>query len=248
MTPTGSPLKVAILGAASGIAEATARLYAAEGAALLLAGRNADRLSVIATDLKVRGAAQVEIDALDLNEADARARIADFAARLGGLDHLVIAYGIMTDQAEAERTPARAAEMIAVNYASTAAWCLAAANFLEAQVHGSLVVLGSVAGDRGRRKNYIYGSTKAGIGVLVQGIAHRFAGKPVRAVLIKPGPTATAMTAGTSGKLASPEEVARIVRRAADSGGPIQYAPAKWRLIMRVVREIPAVVFNKLNF
>ena len=84
--------------------------------------------------------------------------------------------------------------------------------------------------------------------MLVQGIAHRFAGKPVRAVLIKPGPTATAMTAGTTGKLATPEEVAAIVRRAADRGGPVQYAPGKWRLIMRVVREIPSVVFDKLNF
>lgn len=245
---TGSPLKVAILGAASGIAEASARLYAAEGAALLLAGRNAERLSVIATDLRVRGASRVETEALDLATADAAAGIADFAARLGGLDHVVIAYGVMTDQTEAERDPARAAQMMVANYTSTAAWSLAAANFIEAQGHGSLVVLGSVAGDRGRRKNYIYGSTKAGIGVLVQGIAHRFAGKPVRAVLIKPGPTATALTAGISGKFATPEEVARIVRRAADSGGPIQYAPAKWRLIMRVVREIPPAIFNKLNF
>lgn len=245
---TASPPKVAIIGATSGIAEATARLYAAEGASLLLAARNAERLESIATDLRLRGATLVETDALDLSAADAAARLADYAARLGGLDHIVIAYGIMTDQSEAERDADKAAQMITVNYTSTAAWSLAAANLLEAQGHGSLVVLGSVAGDRGRRKNYIYGSTKAGIGVLVQGIAHRFAGKPIRAVLIKPGPTATAMTAGTTGKLAAPEEVAQVVRRAADRGGPIQYAPAKWRLIMRIVREIPSVVFDRLNF
>lgn len=245
---TASQLKVAIIGATSGIAEATARLYAAEGASLLLAARNAERLEAIATDLRVRGGTLVETHALDLSAADAAARLADYAARLGGLDHIVIAYGIMTDQAEAERDADKAAQMITVNYTSTAAWSLAAANLLEAQGHGSLVVLGSVAGDRGRRKNYIYGSTKAGIGVLVQGIAHRFAGKPIRAVLIKPGPTATAMTAGTTGKLATPGEVAQVVRRAADRGGPIQYAPAKWRLIMRIVREIPSVVFDRLNF
>jgi decaprenylphospho-beta-D-erythro-pentofuranosid-2-ulose 2-reductase len=157
----------------------------------------------------------------------------------------------MTDEAAAERSLSAAAEMIRVNFASAALWALAAANLLEAQGHGSLVVLGSPAGDRGRRKNFIYGSTKAGIGVLVQGIAHRFAGKGPRAVLLKPGPTATAMTAdlgGDQSKLATPEEVAKAVRRAADKGGPIQYAPGKWRLIMRIVREIPAPIFNKLNF
>jgi decaprenylphospho-beta-D-erythro-pentofuranosid-2-ulose 2-reductase len=246
-----SALRVVILGATSGIAEATARLYAAEGATLLVAARKAERLEQIATDLRLRGAARVEIVTLDLAAADAEAQLADFAAQLGGIDHIILAYGLMTDQTAAEKSLRAAAEMIRVNFASAALWALAAANLLEAQGRGSLVVLGSPAGDRGRRKNFIYGSTKAGIGVLVQGIAHRFAGKGPRAVLLKPGPTATAMTAdlgGDQSKLATPEEVAKAVRRAADSGGPIQYAPGKWRLIMRIVREIPAPIFNKLNF
>ncbi len=246
-----SALRVVILGATSGIAEATARLYAAEGATILLAARNAGRLAQIATDLRVRGAARVEIAALDLASADAQAQLTAFAAQLGGIDHILLAYGLMTDEAEAERSLSAAAEMIRVNFGSAALWALAAANLLERAGKGSLVVLGSPAGDRGRRKNFIYGSTKAGIGVLVQGIAHRFAGKGPRAVLLKPGPTATAMTAGLGGdqsKLATPEEIARAVRRAADKGGPIQYAPGKWRLIMRIVREIPAPIFDKLNF
>ena len=140
----------------------------------------------------------------------------------------------MTDQAEAEREAARAAQMMAVNYTSTAAWALAAANLIEAQGHGSLVVLGSVAGDRGRRKNYIYGSTKAGIGVLVQGIAHRFAGKPVRAVLIKPGPTAT-RTAGSRCNLPLPR------RSPIDAGRPTAAVPSSTPHQMatdRIVREI----------
>jgi decaprenylphospho-beta-D-erythro-pentofuranosid-2-ulose 2-reductase len=251
MTMASSPLHVVVLGAASGIAEATARLYAGEGAALLLAGRNAGRLEQIAADLKLRGASRVEIAAIDLVAADAEAELAEFGRRLGGIDHILIAYGLMTDQAEAEHDPARAAQMVAVNFTSAAAWCLAAANLLEGQGRGSLVVLGSPAGDRGRRKNYIYGATKAGLGVLVQGIAHRLAGKGPRAVLVKPGPTDTAMTAslrGSGAKLATPEQVAALVRRAAERGGPIQYAPAKWRLIMRIVREIPAPIFDRLNF
>jgi len=241
---------VVILGATSGIAEATARLYAAEGASLLLAGRQAGRLEEIATDLRVRGADRVETVALDLAAAEPRERLAAFAETLGGIDHLLLAYGIMTGQAEAAGTPAKAAEMLTVNFTSAAGWALAAAGFFETQGHGSLVVLGSPAGDRGRRKNFIYGASKAGLATLVEGIAHRFAGGGPRAVIIKPGPTATAMTAALKAegaRLAPVDDVARIVRRAADRGGPVQYAPAKWRLIMRIVREIPAPIFNRLD-
>jgi decaprenylphospho-beta-D-erythro-pentofuranosid-2-ulose 2-reductase len=244
-----SPLKVLILGATSGIAEATARLYAAEGAAILLAGRNATRLSQIEADLKLRGATQAEIAEVDLVETDTEATLAEMTTALGGIDHVLIAYGIMTDHSEAESNLAKAERMMTVNFTSTARWALAAANLLERQGHGSLVVLGSPAGDRGRRKNYVYGATKAAVATLVQGIAHRFAGKGPRAVLVKPGPTATAMTAGMNQKgMATPEQVARVIRRAADKGGPIQYAPAKWRLIMRIVREIPSPIFDRLNF
>lgn len=245
------PPRAIILGATSGIAEATARIYAAEGAALLLAARNAGRLGQLAADLRLRGAARVKTAVLDLADADPARHLADFATTLGGVDHIIIAYGVLLDQAKAEQDGARAAEMIAVNFASTAGWALAAANLLEAQGSGSLVVLGSPAGDRGRRKNYIYGATKAGVATLVQGIAHRFAGMGPRAVVLKPGPTATAMTdnlPGRRSRLATPEEIAHAVRRAADRGGPVQYAPAKWRLIMRIVREIPAPIFDKLNF
>jgi decaprenylphospho-beta-D-erythro-pentofuranosid-2-ulose 2-reductase len=244
-----STLKVLILGATSGIAEATARLYAAEGAAILLAGRNAIRLSRIAADLKLRGASQIEIAEVDLVAADAEAKLGEMTAVLGGADHVLIAYGIMADNSEAERNLDKAETMMTANFTSTARWALAVANLLERQGHGSLVVLGSPAGDRGRRKNYVYGASKAGVATLVQGIAHRFAGKGPRAVLVKPGPTATAMTAGMNQKgMAAPEQVARAIRRAADKGGPIQYAPAKWRLIMRIVREIPSPIFDKLNF
>jgi short-subunit dehydrogenase len=242
---------VVILGATSGIAEATARLYAQEGASLLLAGRNAGRLAEIATDLKLRGAAQVETEAVDLAAAEPGQCLGAFAERLGGIDHVLLAYGTMTEQAEAAGSPAKTAEMLTINFTSAAAWALAAAEIFEAQGHGSLVVLGSPAGDRGRRKNFIYGASKAGLATLVEGIAHRFADKGPRAVIVKPGPTDTAMTAGLKARgarLAPVESVARIVRRAADRGGPVQYAPAKWRLIMRIIREIPAPIFNRLDF
>lgn len=248
---TGTSLRVTILGAASGIAEATARLYAKEGATLVLAGRRADRLEEIAADLRLRGAQDVKISVLDFAEADPAASLKDISRKMGGLDHVLVCYGTMSDQKQAETDLAAAREMIDVNFGSASVWILAAANLLERQGHGSLVVLGSVAGDRGRRSNYIYGAAKAGIGVLVQGIAHRFADKGPRAVVIKPGPTDTAMTAGMQkgGALwASADQVAAIVRKAADKGGPIVYAPSRWRLIMLIIRFLPAFIFNKLNF
>ncbi len=245
-----NPLRVLILGAASGIAEATARIYATEGARLVLVGRNKDRLDQIATDLKVRGAAQVEVALVDFEAGNASGTLDTLVSSIGGMDHAIVAYGLLGEQRLAETDSDHAAKILSANFTSQALWSLAIADRLEQQGSGSLVVLGSVAGDRGRRSNFVYGAAKSGIATLVQGIAHRFAGKGPRAVVIKPGPTDTAMTAdlkSKGAKLANPADVAQIVRRAADKGGPIQYAPGKWWLIMRIIREIPAPIFNKLN-
>ncbi|HEV2513787.1 MAG TPA: SDR family NAD(P)-dependent oxidoreductase [Devosia sp.] len=249
-SPAAGAMRVLILGANSGIAEATARLYAAEGVALLLVGRHANRLNALADQLRKLGASRCESTTLDLVAADPTTELPALVAQLGGVDHLHIAYAIMPEQSVAAVDLAVAARMMTTNYTSTALWSLAAANLLEAQGHGALVVLGSVAGDRGRRKNFIYASTKAGIETLVEGIAHRFAGNPkLRAVVVKPGPTATAMTASSppGRRLVPAEEVARLVRRAAVHGGPVQYAPRRWRLIMRVVRELPWWLFRRID-
>jgi decaprenylphospho-beta-D-erythro-pentofuranosid-2-ulose 2-reductase len=248
---TNRPLRVLILGAASGIAQATGRLYAGEGAVIGLAGRNAGRLAGIADDLKARGAAEVATFDVDFTTAAVPAELAGMVAKLGGLDHVILAYGVLGEQALAERDPAVAQSIIDVNFRSAVAWTLAVAEVLEQQGSGSLVVLGSVAGDRGRRSNYVYGAAKAGLATLVEGISHRFRETGPRAVIVKPGPTDTAMTAGMTkgGPLwATPEAVAAVVRKAADSGGPVVYAPARWRLIMAIIRLIPAAIFNKMNF
>ncbi|AVO45516.1 SDR family NAD(P)-dependent oxidoreductase [Phreatobacter cathodiphilus] len=252
ITPQPGPrLRVLILGGTSGIAEATARLYAAEGADILLVGRDRTKLDTIAADLGVRGAGRAEVAISDLAApADAAAELSGFAATLGGVDHILVAYGILGDQAEAARDAAAAERIMTVNFNSAAAWCLAAANLLESQGRGSLVVLGSVAGDRGRRQNFVYGAAKAGLAALVEGIAHRFAATGPRAVLVKPGPTITAMTAGMTRKgllWAKPEAVAAVVRRAADKGGPVVYAPWFWRFIMLIIRFLPASIFNRLD-
>jgi short-subunit dehydrogenase len=248
---TNGRLRVLILGAGSGIAQATARLYAGESAIIGLAGRNIGRLTGIADDLRARGASQIETFDVDFTTAAVPSALAVMADRLGGIDHVILAYGVLGEQALAERDPAVAQSIIDVNFRSAAAWTLAVAELLERQGSGSLVVLGSVAGDRGRRANYIYGAAKAGLSTLVEGISHRFRGTGPRAVIVKPGPTDTAMTAGMpkGGPLwATPEAVAAVVRKAADRGGPVLYAPARWRLIMAIIRMIPAPIFNKMNF
>jgi decaprenylphospho-beta-D-erythro-pentofuranosid-2-ulose 2-reductase len=248
---TDRPVRVLILGAGSGIAQATGRLYAGEGAIIGLAGRNLGRLASIADDLRVRGSTQVETFDVDFTTAAVPSTLAAMVDKLGGLDHVILTYGVLGEQALAERDLTMAQAIIDVNFRSAAAWSLAVADMLERQGRGSLVVLGSVAGDRGRRSNYIYGAAKAGLAVLVEGISHRFRGTGPRAVIVKPGPTDTAMTAGMTkgGPLwATPEAVAGVVRKAADSGGPVVYAPARWRLIMAIIRMIPAPIFNKINF
>ncbi|WP_038937427.1 SDR family NAD(P)-dependent oxidoreductase [Bradyrhizobium japonicum] len=243
--------RVIILGATSAIAEATARLYAQEGADILLVGRRAERLNAIAADLRARGAARAGIALWDLEQAkDAAQKFAEFVAALGGFDHALLAYGTLGDQSDAERNPPAAEAILNVNFNSAADWVLAIANALERQGRGSLVVLGSVAGDRGRRANCIYGAAKAGLATLVEGIAHRFASKGPRAVVVKPGPTITPMTDGFNRKgllWATPERVALAVRRAADRGAPVVYAPWFWRFIVLIIRHLPAPVFNWIN-
>jgi decaprenylphospho-beta-D-erythro-pentofuranosid-2-ulose 2-reductase len=250
--------RVIILGVTSAIAEAVARLYAAEGAALVLAGRNPERLHAIARDLKARGAALAKIEVVDLAQPGvAEDALPRMTAYLGTVDHILLVYGSLGDQARSEREITRARDILQVNFTSAAEWSLASANVLEAQGQGSLIVIGSVAGDRGRQSNYIYGAAKAGLATLVQGIAHRFAqikqpdsAMRPRAVLIKPGFIDTPMTAGMKkgGPLwSTPAAIAPIIRRAADHGGAIVYAPWFWRLILLVIRLTPAPLFHRLS-
>jgi NAD(P)-dependent dehydrogenase (short-subunit alcohol dehydrogenase family) len=203
----------------------------------------------MAADLSARGAADVATDVVDLAKAkDAKAKLAAWGAG-GPLAGVYLFYGVLGDQPRAETDLSHAREVLDTDFTSAALWSLAAAEMLEAQDSGALVVVGSVAGDRGRQSNYVYGAAKAGLGVLVQGIAHRLALRKskARAVLVKPGFVDTAMTdhMEKGGPLwAKPQAVAKIIRKAADEGGPIVYAPPFWRLIMLVIRLVPAPLFH----
>lgn len=251
--PSGPPeaaSRVIILGALSAVAIALARIYASEGARLMLVARRGDRLAIEAADLKIRGASQVELAVFDLETAaaGAPARLAAWSESLGGVDHVHVVYGYLGAQDKASADPAELRQIIGVNFTSAILWCEAAANLLRARGRGALVAVSSVAGDRGRQSNYAYGAAKGGLALYVQGLAHALAPTGARAVVVKPGFIDTPMTDGMdkSGALwARPEQIAQALRRAADRGGPIQYAPGLWRLIMLVIRTVPAFVFHK---
>jgi decaprenylphospho-beta-D-erythro-pentofuranosid-2-ulose 2-reductase len=240
--------KVLILGALSGIAEACARRWAAAGATLTLAARSQAPLERLAEDLKVRGAAAVHIVAADLADPASGLDIPGLIAPMGGVDVVLVAYGTLTDEARAAGDLAYAAAQLQINFVSQARWCLSAAEVLRAQGHGVLLAIGSVAGDRGRGSNAVYGSAKAGLGTLVQGLAHRLAGSGARAVLIKPGLTDTPMTAHITKKgplFATPDAVAQVIIRSAKSGGPVVYAPGFWRFILLIIRLLPTPLMHK---
>lgn len=241
-------MRIVVLGALSDIAEATCRLYAAEGAHFILAGRDERRLTDVASDLRVRGAGRVEIEALDLAKAAPEGLIAKWAAQLGGFDLVLLAYGTLGDQRALETDLEAAASLIDTNFRSAALWSIAFANHLEKAKAGTLAVIGSVAGDRGRQSNYLYGATKGGLAILVEGLAHRLAPSGARALLIKPGFVDTAMTAHIPRKgalWASPPKIAKIIKNAVDGRSTTIYAPSYWRLIMMIVRSLPTGLFHR---
>ena len=245
--------RIVILGAASAMAEHTARLLAAEGAKLVLAGRDLQRLESIAADLSVRGAAMAVPDALDLACVENPDALLDgYACRLGGLDAVLIFYGILGDQQEAERNTGALNDIVRVNFTSAAALSIAAGRILEAgdSPRPLLLAIGSVAGDRGRSSNYIYGAAKAGLAAIFEGLAHKNAKSRVRVVLVKSGLVITPMTAGFDhqGLLwARPPKMAAIIRAAMNRESGVVYAPWFWRLIMLVIRALPQTVMNRLD-
>ncbi|RTL72602.1 MAG: SDR family NAD(P)-dependent oxidoreductase [Hyphomicrobiales bacterium] len=247
-----APKRIVILGAGSAIAEEAARAWARRGPVrFALVGRQPDRLEAVAANLRVLGAEAASY-AADLDTADAAALISRMAAEMGRLDIVLLAYGTLGDQQACERDPKAASQLLHTNFISAAAWCLAAASALEAQGHGSLVVIGSVAGDRGRASNFIYGAAKGGLGILLQGLAHRLTKAGARAVLIKPGFVDTPMTAHISGRggplWSTPARVAAVIVKVAEpasKGRAIVYAPRFWRWIMFVIRNIPERIFHK---
>ncbi|QLB63258.1 SDR family oxidoreductase [Paraburkholderia caribensis] len=242
---------ILIVGATSAIAIACARQWAKEGARFFLVARNGERLEQVAGDLKARGAQlaschQLDIDRLDLHAA----MLEQCAAELGALDVVLVAPGTLPDQAACQSDPAVAVKEFTTNATSLIALLTPIANTLEAQKRGTLAVISSVAADRGRPSNYLYGSAKAALSAFCEGLNARLFKAGAHVLTIKPGFVATPMTAGLPlpGPLvATPEKVASDILRAIDKRKDVVYTPWFWSLIMLIIRSVPKPVFKRTS-
>jgi len=242
--------KILVLGATSGIAEATCRIWASQGAQLFLVARNQAKLEAVALDLRARGAAYVGTAVADLDDTDRHAELLTHAINsLTGMDVAYLAHGILGDQPRAEQDFEHAAQIIHTNFVAPVSLLTWLANFCVQRHAGTLAVISSVAGDRGRKSNYVYGASKAGLSAFLGGLRNRVDREGVTVLTIKPGPVKTVMTAAMKGseKFADPNKVAAVIVKAIDSKADNLYVPALWQPIMFVIRNIPDRIFKKLN-
>lgn len=242
--------KVVIIGATSAIAEKTARLYAAQGAALFLTGRNAARLEAVAQDLTLRGAAKCESCVLDINDIPQHAAVMQrIWDALGAVDVVLIATGTLPDQATCQGSVPQMLQEFHTNGLSVMALLTLLANRLQTQGEGTLAVISSVAGDRGRQSNYVYGSAKAALTTFLSGLRQRLAASGVNVLTIKPGFVDTPMTRDFKKGLlwASSDSVAHGIVRAIGRRRGVVYLPWFWWGIMLIIRHIPETVFKRLK-
>ncbi|MCH8181078.1 MAG: SDR family oxidoreductase [Proteobacteria bacterium] len=242
---------VLIIGATSAIAEACARVWAQRGDRVFLAARGEAQLKSVADDLRTRGANFVGFKVFDATAFDQHAALlAEATQAMGGLDTVLIAHGTLSDQDRAQQDTSYALREIEVNGTSVVALMGLAGEQLAAQQRGVIGVISSVAGDRGRQSNYVYGSAKALVSAFASGLRQRLHKVGVAVVTIKPGFVDTPMTAHLpkGGPLwARPEQVARDIVGGMDKGRSVVYTPGFWRLIMLIIKHIPESVFVKLK-
>lgn len=242
-------MRILILGATSAIAHATARRFARDGARIVLAARDADKRAAVAADLRARGAAdtaEVDFDALDLAS---HGPVVDAAwAAFGGLDAALVAWGTLPNQETVATDADAAVEAFTVNATSVVSVLTPLAARFEAQRSGVIAVVSSVAGDRGRASNYVYGAAKGAVSLFAQGLRARLASRGVRVVTVKPGFVDTPMTADVPKNplFASPEAVGGRIHAAVVGRADVVYAPGFWRPVMAGIRAVPERLFKRL--
>ena len=245
-----SPRKFLVIGATSAIAQETAKLFAGEGGRFFLVGRVLAKLEIIAADLRVRGASEVACYAMDLNDFSAHESLVENARQtMGGLDMVLVAHGTLADQKKCELDFAQAYDEYKTNFLSVVSVLTHVSNYFESEKSGCIVVISSVAGDRGRQSNYIYGSAKGGLSVFLQGLRNRLYPAGVQVITVKPGFVDTPMTANFKKGLlwVGPAVVARGIYKAVKTGKQVTYLPWFWALIMLVIKIIPERLFVRLK-
>jgi short-subunit dehydrogenase len=242
--------KIMIIGATSAIVQAVTRLFATEGHSLFLVARNKDKLQAIATDLRLRGAGYVEACVMDVLEYNRHASVIMTAEeKMGGLDLAVVAHGTLPDQQACERSFDLTRQELEINCLSTISFLTHIANFFETKKNGTIAVISSVAGERGRQSNYVYGTAKGAVSIFLQGLRNRLQKCGVKVLTIKPGLVDTPMTSAfPKGMLwATPDKVARDIHHAIQFSKDITYSPFFWRIVMLIIRLIPERLFKNLR-
>lgn len=248
---SAAPKTLVILGATSAVAIAFARQACRSGnPKLILVGRSEVRLNEILADMKARGANESsQTVAGELGEPDAVSSLFAEITAGGVVDEVLLAYGLLGEQVDLQNNPSEVHNLMDVNLVSAVMWCETFAAHFETNRHGKLAVIGSVAGDRGRQSNYLYGATKGALERVCEGMAHRFVGtKEISVTLIKPGFIDSPMTAHIEkgGPLwASPEKVADSIHRAMKKRRVRVYAPWFWRWILLIIRSLPVPIMHK---
>jgi short-subunit dehydrogenase len=241
-------MRIVVIGATSGIAEQCCRLWAVEGADFVLMARDTAKAEKIAADLEVRGARSATLARAEFADPGAIKAFADATVAAGPVDIVLIAHGWMPLE-QHKLDLATAEQVLQVNAVSPVLFAEAFAGPFVQAGRGTIAIIGSVAGDVTRRTNYLYGASKALLTRYAQGLDHRLVGTGVKVVLIKPGPTDTAMTTHmkqAGQRLATAEDVARATVDAIRRGTPVVYAPRLWQLIMLIVRHLPRPILNRL--
>ena len=244
--------KIVIVGATSAMAEHCARLWVAESPkTLVLLARDLQKAERVAKDLRVRSPqSSITVQTIDFSDPEQIQIWVDQVCTAGVPDVVLIAHGTLPDQAACQQDLSLSQSVLQINGISPVLFAEGFVGHMEKANHGKLAIIGSVAGDRGRKSNYVYGAAKGLVTRYAQGLQHRLAKTQVKVVLIKPGPTATPMTAamGDKGpKMASVNEVALSIVQGIEQSASLVYAPKKWQLIMLVVRHLPRFIFNKMD-
>ena len=242
--------KILIIGATSAIAQHCARLWAARGDTVYLVARNGERLKTITTDLKVRGSTQAFSYAMDINNLDDHTTMLDLAAAaMDGIDTVLIAHGTLSNQKICEQSVEETLSEIKTNALSTICLLTRIANLFETKQAGVIAVITSVAGDRGRASNYVYGSSKAMVTTFASGLRQRLYKSNVAVVTIKPGLVDTPMTASFQKGLlwSKPDMVAEKIIKAINQRKSEVYEPMFWRVIMLAIKAIPNSFFRNLR-
>ena len=243
-------MKLMVIGATSAIAHETAKHFAADGAEIFLVGRDSEKLTAVQQDLEVRGAGSITQHTLDLNDLDQHeALIAAAYDTLGGLDAVLIAHGTLPDQEQVQDSVEGTLQQFTTNTLSYVSLLTLLAGRFEQQRRGCIAVISSVAGDRGRSSNYVYGAAKGAVSLFTGGLRSRLSKVGVSVVTIKPGFVDTPMTSHLKKNplYASPGRVGKRIYAAMLKGENVVYVPWFWRYIMLIIQHIPERIFKKLS-